>query len=253
MIFSIIIPCYNSENTIVRALKSVVEQTFLSFEVIIVDDGSIDNTKKVIERYLYDKDIYYKYIYQKNQGASVARNNAVRHAQGNYLAFLDSDDEWDSNKLQIQYDFLKKLSCKFISCKFTLDQYSSSFKDINVKKYFFKDFLISNRTSTPCTVIEKRLFDEIGGFDEKLRYSEDYNLWLKVSLKEPLYFLNLSLVKLYKKPYGESGLSSHLWEMEKGELNNYTYLYKHGNITIITYVSIVCFSLVKFMKRSLFK
>jgi len=249
MIFSVIIPCYNSQDTIIRALTSVVNQTFSDFEIIIVDDGSIDETKKVLDTYLKEQTISYRYIYQKNKGPSSARNNAVSNSSGKYLAFLDADDEWHPKKLEIQYQYIIKYSSKFLSCKFTLSEYSRFLDQIEHKKYNFRDFLTSNRTSTPCTIIEKEVFVDIGGFDETLKYSEDYNLWLKASLQEELVFLDIALVKLYKKPYGESGLSAQLWNMEKGELKNYSYLYKNRTISPLSYYTICSFSLLKFCYR----
>ncbi|MCD4756687.1 MAG: glycosyltransferase family 2 protein [Arcobacteraceae bacterium] len=252
MIFSVIIPCYNSEKSVVRALDSVVNQTFKDFEIVIVDDGSNDNTKTIIHKYFKNqKNIKYKYMYQKNSGPSKARNYAVKNSVGKYLSFLDSDDEWHKDKLQIQYDCIQKLKIKFVSSSYTINEFKD-IENISIKEFIFNDFLISNRTSTPCTVIERNLFEEVGGFDESLSYSEDYNLWLKISLKETLVFIDVPLVKLYKKPYGESGLSSHMWKMEKGELYNYKYLYKMKYINFLTYNFLITLSILKYIKRRIF-
>jgi len=253
MIFSVIIPSYNSDKTIERALKSVINQTFKDFEIIIVDDGSVDDTKEVIKKFFQNnKDIKYKYIYQENTGPSAARNNAVKNSTGKYLAFLDSDDEWHFSKLQIQYEKISELSAKFISSKYTINDFKN-IDERDIKKYLFNDFLISNRTSTPCTIVEKVLFDSVGGFDEKLSYSEDYNLWLKISFREPLYIINNELVRLHKEPYGESGLSSHMWDMEKGELYNYKYLYQNKYIGLLHYISLSIYSLLKYLRRISYK
>jgi len=252
MIFSVIIPSYNSCKSIIRALESVVNQKLKDFEIIIVDDGSIDDTKNVIDNYFKNKkNIRYKYIYQDNKGPSSARNNAVKNASGKYLAFLDADDAWHIDKLQIQYDMIQKLDIKFISSSYTIDDFKD-ITEITIRKFKFKDFLISNKTSTPCTVIARSLFEEVGGFDEGLSYSEDYNLWLKVSLKEALIFIQQPLVKLYKKPYGESGLSSHMWEMEKGELYNYNYFYINNQIKKPFYLLLVSISLLKYLRRLIY-
>ncbi len=248
MIFSVIIPSYNSAKTIVRALESVVSQTYQEFEIIIVDDGSVDNTKEVINKFLKNREISYKYIYQENNGPSGARNKAVKNSSGQYLAFLDADDEWHIDKLQILYKNIEESNAKFISSKYSINPFAT-IEEINIKKYLFKDFLISNRTSTPCTIVQRKLFDKVGGFDERLSYSEDYNLWLKISYIEPLLFINNVLVRLHKKPYGESGLSSHMWKMEKGELYNYKYCYKMNYIGIMKYCLLSMLSLLKYMKR----
>lgn len=248
--FSVIIPTYNSEKTIIRALCSVNNQTYKNYEIIIVDDGSIDNSKNIIENFFTNKHIKFQYIFQENSGPSVARNNAVIHASGKYLAFLDSDDEWHKEKLQIQYQQITSMNISFLSSKYTLSDFDLiSTKQMN--SYHFKDFLLKNRTSTPCTVVLKSLFDEVGGFDETLSYSEDYNLWLKISLIEPLYFFEGELVRLHKQAYGESGLSSHMWEMEKGELYNYKFLYQKKHINLFLYVILVSISLLKYLRRKI--
>jgi glycosyltransferase involved in cell wall biosynthesis len=251
MTFSVIIPCFNAEKTIVRALDSVVNQSCRDFEIIIVNDGSNDNTESIIKKYFENKDIKYKYIYQDNKGPSSARNNAVKNSRAEYLAFLDSDDEWHLEKLQIQYDEIIKSKIRFVSTKYTTLDFKINNKRV-IKEYKFEDFLISNRTSTPCTIVEKELFEEVGGFDESMSYSEDYNLWLKISLIEPLYLIEQELVKLHKKPYGESGLSSNLWSMEKGEIKNYTYFYKNKYIGIVKYLFMISFSIVKYFRRLIY-
>ncbi|WP_298749218.1 glycosyltransferase family 2 protein [uncultured Arcobacter sp.] len=249
MIFSVIIPTFNSSSTIQRALESVLKQSFKDFEIIIVDDGSSDNSKEIIYQTLSKETVSFKYIYQKNAGAAAARNNAVKNSIGTYLAFLDSDDEWHEDKLKIQYFYIQKLNAEFISTKYTFKDFNNS-KDVKIRKYKFDDFLLSNRTSTPCTVITRNLFDKVNGFNFEQRYSEDYHLWLKASYYEPLYIIvEPILVRLYKYAYGESGLSSHLWAMEKGELSNYKFCYDSKYIGIVKYFFIIMYSLSKFIFR----
>ena len=249
MIFSVIIPTFNSSSTIQRALKSVLKQSFKDFEIIIVDDGSSDDTKRIIYQIFSNEIVSFKYIYQKNAGVAAARNNAVKNSIGTYLAFLDSDDEWHEDKLKIQYFYIKKLNAEFISTKYTFKDFDKS-KGVKIKKYNFDDFLFSNRTSTPCTVITRNLFDKVNGFNSQQRYSEDYHLWLKASYYEPLYIIiEPVLVRLYKYTYGESGLSSHLWAMEKGELSNYKFCYESKYISLFKYILIIIYSLSKFLFR----
>lgn len=249
-IFSVIIPSYNSNKTILRALKSVVNQTFKDLEIIIVDDGSEDNTKEIIYNFFENTNIKYKYIYQNNSGPSSARNNAIKNSSGKYIAFLDSDDEWHLDKLKIQYNILNYYNTKFISTQYTINDFKDQ-NNYSIKQYTFDDFLISNIAATPCTIIEKKLFDKVGGFDEKLFYSEDYNLWLKILREESLLFIDLPLTKLHKLPYGESGLSSNMWEMEKGELYNYKYCYKSKYISFVKYNLLTIYSFIKYLKRIL--
>ncbi len=103
--FSVIIPLYNKENYLKNTLNCVFNQTFVDFEVIVVNDGSTDNSIKVVEEY---KDERLIVIHQKNQGVSVARNTGMAHAKANYLCFLDADDLWKTNHLQVFYDTIAK-------------------------------------------------------------------------------------------------------------------------------------------------
>lgn len=248
--FSIILPCYNSNNTIERALKSIAIQTFTDYELIIIDDGSTDKTKDTIDIFLSITNLKFRYIYQNNQGAAKARHTGILNSHGKYIAFIDADDEWHYKKLELQYKYIKELNAKFFSTSYTYDKLPISTGAIIIKKYLFEDFLWKNRTSTPCTVLERALYEQVGGFDTSMRYSEDYNLWLKVSYLEPLYVLiEPPLVKLYKSAYGDSGLSAQLWRMEQGELYNYLILFKAKKINILTFAIVVIVSLFKYLKR----
>ena len=250
MFFSIIIPCFNSEKTILRTLESLVVQTFDDYEVIIVDDGSIDMTAHIIKDFCTKKNLNYTYIYQNNNGPSSARNNAVRNSQGKFLAFLDADDAWHKDKLQLQYEKINELNAKFITVEYTYSAFNSFDKsNIRIGKYDFNSFLLSNKTSTPCTVVLKELFLKCGCFPEDQRYSEDYNLWLNISYHEPLYKIHIPLVKLHKHPYGYTGLSANLLQMERFELINYLKLFKVNKINIFSLITLSILSIIKFIRR----
>lgn len=249
MIFSVIIPCYNNEKTIQRALSSVASQTLKDFEIIVVDDGSTDATQKEIEAFFDHTALMYRYIHQDNAGAASARNVGAKYASGDFLAFLDADDEWRSDKLEVQYGVIRHYNAKFISASYTFEPFTNDKKPL-VVKYNFRDFLFSNRTSTPCTIVQRALFNDLGGFLDGQRYSEDYYLWLNIAQKEPLYFIEKpSLTRLYKRAYGQSGLSSKLWEMEKGELANYRYCYEKKFITRGGYLFFLGLSILKYVRR----
>ncbi len=106
---SVIIPYYNSERTIVRALNSVINQVYKNFEIILIDDGSNDNSYSVVEDFIKNNSQYQiKNLYQNNSGPSKARNLGIKQSIGKYIAFLDSDDSWDKNKLKITNGFYRK-------------------------------------------------------------------------------------------------------------------------------------------------
>ncbi|SUC45396.1 Chondroitin polymerase [Providencia stuartii] len=104
LLVSVVIPCYNSENWIAKAIQSIDNQTFKNIEIIIVDDGSTDNSVNVIKNIKISLPILI--INQENSGPSLARNNGVKYAKGDYIAFLDADDEWHPDKIQTQLDAL---------------------------------------------------------------------------------------------------------------------------------------------------
>ena len=162
--FSVVIPSFNSAHTIERALKSVFNQTFTNFEIIIVDDGSTDNSIEIINK--LTNDIRLKIIKQKNQGISVARNTGVRNAQYEYIAFLDGDDEWESKYLETIHKAIKlHPNCGMVCCAGYIknditkktglriaEKYKGRFTEIN---YFENPHVFSH---TSATVVEKNVF-----------------------------------------------------------------------------------------------
>ena len=159
MLVSIVIPCFNSEKTIIRALLSVVKQTYKHYEIIIVDDGSTDNTKELVQEFFKDKKTKYQYIYQKNSGPSCARNNGVQNAKGEYIAFLDSDDEWCKDKLKIQIDIMKERNLNFLGSRYQYSSFPNKIStDIHLNKYSFNSLLLKTRFSTPGIIIKKDFF-----------------------------------------------------------------------------------------------
>lgn len=188
---SVIIPTYNRANLLPRAIKSVLNQTYKDFELIIVDDGSTDNTKKVVEEF-QKKDPRIKYIWQKNSGGEARpRNMGIRHSKGEYIAFLDSDDEWLPEKLEKQVKLLngdKKTGLVYTNAKILRNsKYSEKtiFELINPKRgIIYKDlFLNRDRHFIPTltVIVRKNIFEKVGYFDEKLKFAPDYDLWLRIA------------------------------------------------------------------------
>jgi len=195
---SVIIPSYNREATLLRALKSVYTQTRKPDEVIVIDDGSTDNTSTIIKRDFPQT----QYIYQANRGVSAARNRGIQHTTGQWLAFLDSDDEWLPNKLERQLDALAlQLEHKAIH---TDEIWIRNGERVNpMKKHaksggmIFKQCLPLCSISPSSVMLHRSLFDEIGYFDETLPACEDYDLWLRLCAKFPILFVNEPLLKKY--------------------------------------------------------
>lgn len=250
---SVIIPCYNSQETIVRALKSVIDQTYKDFEIIIIDDGSQDSTKAQTETFLQDSFADYKYVYQKNVGPSIARNNGVSHAKGDFIAFLDADDSWHPKKLEIQMRIIQENDLNFLGSTYQYDEFFEQItNEIKIEKYSFKSLLLKTRFSTPGVIIATDFFKSLGGFDVSLKYSEDNDLWLRASLESELHLIKEpKLVRLYKSSYGASGLSSKMVDMLLGEIYILKKLYTHRHIGLLNYFWLSTYYCLKFIRRYL--
>lgn len=199
---SIVIPTYNTGEYIQYTLESVFKQTYEDFEVIVVDDGSTDDTKEVLQVYMER----IRYIYQENSGRSEARNTGIKAAKGKYVAFLDSDDLWTPGKLETQIDILEKNhDIDFLfgdKQRFSNDGriiIHSMFKEKGYDEIFFGDSLyvrdaykkLLDEPFIPTgTVIMKRdCFDEAGLFDKDI-YAEDWDFWLRVALFKNMAYAN---------------------------------------------------------------
>lgn len=258
---SVIIPYYNSEATLVRALNSVKSQTFKDYEIILIDDGSIDNSHKVADAFI-TQNLYINIInlYQENMGPSVARNNGIKNAKGEYIAFLDSDDEWRPEKLDIQLTFMKNKDIDMLGCNYYLikDMKQSEFRFVNekLKNITFNDLLYKHYFATPCVIVKKGVFEDIGYFPEQQHYMEDSYIFTSIARKYKAFIISDCLVNIYKLPYGETGLSSKLWEMEKYELLNFRKFRKENNryqekLYFMQYAGVNFFSLLKYIKRKI--
>lgn len=253
---SVIIPTYNASETIERALKSVILQTYSDYEIIVIDDGSSDNTQEVVDEFRKEFDsILVQYIVQKNLGPSSARNNGVKKSQGEFIAFLDADDEWHKDKLKIQIEIMQDKNLDFLGSAYQYDEFDyKNIDEIKMEEYNFNDLLLKNRFSTPGVIIRKDFLLELCGFDESLKYVEDHDLWLRCALKSNLIGIeNPKLVRLHKGAFGVSGLSSHMRNMFKGELLVVKKLFLSNDVSFLKYALLNLFLFVKFFRRYMLK
>lgn len=250
---SVIIPMYNSANTIERALQSIVTQDYDGLvEIIVVNDGSKDNSVQIVEKFIeFNKEVTIKLILQENGGVSKARNTGLKNAKGDFVAFLDSDDAWFTNKLSNQMKILRDnvnidlLGAAFEGFYFTKNREGDLF---NVK---FKNLIFKNYFQPSTVILKKNVIDKIGLFDESQKYAEEGNFFFRVSQEFNCFFYNKKLI-VYgdgKQGFGVSGLSANLKEMEKGELKNLKFAYKNNWINLFTYAYAVSFSILKYIRR----
>jgi glycosyltransferase involved in cell wall biosynthesis len=201
---SVIIPTYNRAHLIGRAIQSVLNQTYPDFELIIVDDASTDHTENVIKEFL-QKDKRISYLkHDKNKGGSAARNTGIKTSKGEYIAFLDSDDEWLQGKLEKQTRFFldKSIDVALVytgSLKINGNLEKISTKIIHKKKgWIFKDLLLKYCIGpTSSIMIRQKCLKDVGLFDEDLPSCHDWDLWLRISKKYKIDCLEEPLVKYY--------------------------------------------------------
>ncbi|MDD5617772.1 MAG: glycosyltransferase family 2 protein [Candidatus Omnitrophica bacterium] len=188
-LFSIIIPTFNCADYLKRALNSVTKQTFKDFEVIICDDGSVDNTKEVVDS--FNKKITIKYLFDKNWGGPARpRNNGIRVAEGEFIAFLDSDDWWYANKLEVVKTYLNNYDFIYHDCNLYTKRgrvLLKKFKNRHFKKPIFVDLMKNESILVNSSlVVRTNIIKKVGCFTEEissvpLTSFEDVDLWLKIA------------------------------------------------------------------------
>ena len=197
---SVIIPTYNSAEFIEPCLQTVFSQTYSFWEIIVVDDGSVDNTRQVLAPYIRDGKI--KYLFQQNRGPAAARNLALRHARGEYIAFLDSDDLWTPEKLEKQVTVLQKnedVGMVYSDSEWFGEEWerqravSRKLREYDLRKaeYFrrgdiYKVLLAHNFIPTMTVLVRHSILKKIGPFleqidGERFSFGEDFELWLRIA------------------------------------------------------------------------
>ena len=180
---SVIVPVFNGARYIRGAVESILAQTFKDFEIIVVDDGSTDNTKAVLEPWINEGKI--RYVYQQNKGLAGARNTGIRHAKGKYFKFLDCDDYLYPEQLERQVEHLKDKPQNVISSTdYELEFESKNKKSINLylRDYQLGQFIEGNPCPVHTILVQRSLVEQAGGFDETLSSHEDSDLWLRILL-----------------------------------------------------------------------
>ncbi|MBI4970833.1 MAG: glycosyltransferase family 2 protein [Candidatus Omnitrophica bacterium] len=199
MLVSVIIPTYNRKELVRRAIQSVLNQTFKKYALIVVDDGSTDQTDKILKEFKGAKIHFYR---QDRKGVSAARNRGIRESRGELIAFLDSDDVWHPKKLEVQVDFFRKNPTAMIAQ--TEEEWIRDGRPANPmkkhKKYsgdIFRASLPLCIVSPSAVMMRRELFDKVGYFDDRLSACEDYDMWLRVAARYPIYLIEGRLTIKY--------------------------------------------------------
>lgn len=222
---SVVIPAYNNERYINRAIESVLRQTHPANEIIVVDDGSTDNTANVVKA--FGKKIYY--LHQANAGPGAARNNGVRAAKSTWIAFLDSDDEWLDHHLESHLNILchrpelmwscgnyyQHLNCENRRAPRLLPQ---QLKRLLNGKDFFDDYFCALRYDahgwTGTMIIQRDLLLQAGLFRENISFAEDLDLWLRIATQHPRIGCVIEPTSVYYL-HGEDSLVGSLTHQRK--------------------------------------
>lgn len=214
--FSVIIPLYNKENYIQNTLKSVLDQNFSDFEIIIINDGSTDSSEEIVLQF---KDDRIKYYSKGNQGVSVARNLGISLAKSNYITFIDADDYWYPNFLETMYHNIKLFPTQKIftaaievelGVKIVRSQYSiPKTGNLEIVDYF-KSSLKESVIFTSCTVFDKIVFETVGNFDVTMRSGQDTDLWIRIGLQYDILFCWEILARYVHDPQSLSKRSEYI-------------------------------------------
>jgi glycosyltransferase involved in cell wall biosynthesis len=225
---SIIIPTYNRANLLPTAILSVINQNYQNWELIIVDDGSTNNTKQTVEEFI-KKDSRIKYFYQENKGQPFAMNTGIKLSKGEFIAFLDDDDEWYLEKLEKQIEFLNKNrdNALVFSDAIIKGGYLDRMRSSEVSKpycgYVYPKLLLRNFLTASSVVIKRKVLDEIGYFNTfhciRITQTQDYDMWLRIAKKYKIGYVPEVLVKYNFSPKINS------WEKRKNAYKAMIYIY----------------------------
>jgi glycosyltransferase involved in cell wall biosynthesis len=234
-LISVVVPTLNRANCLGNAVDSILSQTYQNVEVIVVDDGSTDNTRELIER-CYETDARVKYTFQENQGVTAARNRGLQLAQGEFVALLDSDDTWVPWKLQLQLacfercpqiglvwtdmeavapdgsvvdqSYLRTMyhayrwftNEQLFSCSYPIAQVAPQLvSTVGSGTLFtgdiFSQMVMGNLVHTSTVILRRELLDRVQGYNEELWLGEDYDFHLRICKEGPVGFLNLATIR----------------------------------------------------------
>lgn len=196
---SVIIPTYNRGHMIGEAIKSVLSQTYWDLELIVVDDGSTDNTAEVV-RLFHDDRLRYIKLKERSGASSVPRNTGLRVATGEYIALLDSDDEWMPNKLELEVKYLNTYpSVGLVYSNYTYfgsrEGYRKSGFEGARLPHTLTGLFLDNPISSSAALIRRACFDKVGYFDESVVQSGDFDMWLRIAKDFVIDYINTPLAR----------------------------------------------------------
>lgn len=249
--FSVIIPVYNAEKTVERALDSVLGQSYPALEIIVVDDASKDGTPAILQEKYAGKVQFIQKL--TNSGSSATRNVGMDAAKGNFIAFLDADDVWHQDKLMLVKTILEATpDVSLFYHPFTQENILDKAlpEDITLYKLPFVKMLPGNVIATSCAIIRN---DPQFRFEPSMRYTEDYDLWLRTAYRRKVYFINIPLTQIFRPFLTKGGISENKWKMRRGEIKAYRRLIKLNPLFALLFPFLFVSSLGKHVYKLVFK
>ncbi len=220
-LISVVLPTFNREKLIARSISSILNQTYKNFELIVVDDGSTDNTEQVV-RAIHDPRIIY--IKNEHRGGAAARNTGIQAARGAYIAFQDSDDEWFPSKLEKQLDVFMS-AANTIGVVYTgfwklmKDGKKVYFPPENIKQKegdLYAELLWGNFITNQAAMVRKECFERVGGYDESLPGMHEWDLWLRMATRYEFAYIAEPLVQTY---FTQDSITAHSeWRLQGREI-----------------------------------
>jgi len=250
ILFSVIIPAFNAAATIEASVRSCLNQSYPPFEIIVVDDGSTDITRSLLENEFGDR--IQLISLSENCGPSIARNTGINLATGSHIAFQDADDIWHPEKLFYVAKVLhEQPSIQFLFHPYTLGVLPERIEPemVAAKRYPFWKLLLSNPIGTPCAIIRKN--SELY-FSAKLHYMEDYELFLREARAHKVYQISAAFTQIGRPILSAGGQSSNRWRMRKGELKAWWLFACKHPLYFPVFVPLMVFALLKHLVKSFF-
>lgn len=257
MDISVIIPVYNSSHSIERCLKSVLNQTSKSsLQIIVINDGSTDDTVDIVRRFIEREDVDNIEIIDKpNGGAASARNVGLMAAKGDWIALLDSDDEWLPEKIERQLTVLNDHpDIDFLGCNVT--SWSAGIFGVKKTKLTkikrWEQFIVWY-PATPTVIFKREIISDVGLYDENMTHGEDGQFLLRMLMNKNCWFMPDRLVEIGggKPTFGHSGLSANLKAMKNGQIIILKYAYRAKAINCVQYIMFFGYLMIKHFRRVL--
>lgn len=244
--YAVIIPSYNAAQFIERAIQSCLAQTLPAAAIIVIDDASTDNTAQVLESYIQSGTIIY-HKFESNQGVSAARNKGRALANAEWLAFLDSDDEWHPQKMEFCSAFLDLQKTKTLAHLFQYENWNEQklVPNKNLEMVSFSKFLLHNSLASCTLIIHQSLELE---YDDSMRFCEDHDFLLRIAYLQDIPVLQMKLAQVHRKINSKGGLSGQLWKMRLGEIKMYSKLYRLNGFYALLFPFLLVYSLLKHLR-----